>query len=805
MEEKDGDPEGDGAKGNERMPQAMTRPRDDRSGKAILRGFIPKPPDAAGAGAVLRPEAGLPSAVHRRLAKVAAALALVAAVGLPCAAAVVLPLGIRELAGGASRIVEGKVESLRVCGDVSDIHTLVELRVLRTFKGAPAERFAFRVPGGFLAERGIGMGVPGTPKFAIGERAIVFLEETRRGLEVYGLAQGAYHVKGGASGTAAPGRSGGDVGGRNGAAGGAGNPGAGGGSGGAEGPDRGDGACADVVEQDPAGPGTILSSARREDPEFKILGKSVPYGTFVELLDACVAGRDLPADIAAMADSLPPAAHGGTSTAAAGPFGVAGKSRASLLPTALVVLAALGGALAVAALSRCRRAARGTADGRRAAGILPVLAAASGAAILAFRGDAALAYAIEGPKWDLASLSGGRVPWEQSLTGTSDTLYEFDEVQDAFDEWEAIPESAIAFAKKGTTSINYKAYDGHNVVAWDPDPSFGSSVLAMTYWWYSGGKMLEADIIFNDRDFNWQARGQGGTQKVKGVALHEIGHVIGLDHVNPPPTAIMNPIDSGLQTLQDDDQAGAAYLYPAASYPTDPEVSAEASPDSGPPPLTVYFYGEGKDNFEPGSPVSYLWDFGDGTPASTEQNPLHVYADPGLYSVKLTVFTNRTNPADNRWSSATLIIAVGEELRPVPGKGRFKLNFRYAGRDSFKMQAAIGGLAMPFSEDKADDGLTFDCAVEIGSGASFDCVLNGKGKTIYGENVKLKVNLKKGIASIMVSKADLSDAMGVSRTEDIKYGPLDVPVLVRIGDIYISGIVSAQYSSKAMKGGKGRF
>lgn len=36
------------------------------------------------------------------------------------------------------------------------------------------------------------------------------------------------------------------------------------------------------------------------------------------------------------------------------------------------------------------------------------------------------------------------------------------------------------------------------------------------------------------------------------------------------------------------------------------------------------------------SPISYLWDFGDGT-TSTESNPVHTYADTGIYSVTLTI------------------------------------------------------------------------------------------------------------------------------------------------------------------------
>jgi PKD repeat protein len=35
-------------------------------------------------------------------------------------------------------------------------------------------------------------------------------------------------------------------------------------------------------------------------------------------------------------------------------------------------------------------------------------------------------------------------------------------------------------------------------------------------------------------------------------------------------------------------------------------------------------------------PLTYLWNFGDGV-TSTAENPTHFYADPGAYSVMLTV------------------------------------------------------------------------------------------------------------------------------------------------------------------------
>ena len=36
-------------------------------------------------------------------------------------------------------------------------------------------------------------------------------------------------------------------------------------------------------------------------------------------------------------------------------------------------------------------------------------------------------------------------------------------------------------------------------------------------------------------------------------------------------------------------------------------------------------------------PLDYEWDFGDGSPVSTQKDPLHEYASPGAYEVTLTV------------------------------------------------------------------------------------------------------------------------------------------------------------------------
>ena len=58
-----------------------------------------------------------------------------------------------------------------------------------------------------------------------------------------------------------------------------------------------------------------------------------------------------------------------------------------------------------------------------------------------------------------------------------------------------------------------------------------------------------------------------------------------------------------------------------------------ASPDGGEPPVVISFTDT---TLGAPPPTSWLWDFGDGA-TSTEQNPTHEYANPGVYTVRLSV------------------------------------------------------------------------------------------------------------------------------------------------------------------------
>ena len=87
-----------------------------------------------------------------------------------------------------------------------------------------------------------------------------------------------------------------------------------------------------------------------------------------------------------------------------------------------------------------------------------------------------------------------------------------------------------------------------------------------------------------------------------------------------------------------------------------PQASASANPVTGEAPLEVQFTGAATDS--DGTIVSYSWDFGDGI-ALQEQNPTHIYQEPGQYTAVLTV-------QDDDAAQATDSIAISvEEPTPV--------------------------------------------------------------------------------------------------------------------------------------------
>ena len=86
-----------------------------------------------------------------------------------------------------------------------------------------------------------------------------------------------------------------------------------------------------------------------------------------------------------------------------------------------------------------------------------------------------------------------------------------------------------------------------------------------------------------------------------------------------------------------------------------PVAALEATPRSGPAPLTVTFSSEGSFDPDPGDVIEFAWDFeGDGVTDSVEPNPTFTYDQTGGFSATLTITDQEGNTA-----RTSTLISVG--------------------------------------------------------------------------------------------------------------------------------------------------
>lgn len=139
----------------------------------------------------------------------------------------------------------------------------------------------------------------------------------------------------------------------------------------------------------------------------------------------------------------------------------------------------------------------------------------------------------------------------------------------ALNRWN--PVTPLKFQFAGVTStvsggdlINGIIFDKQNFDA-------GSSTLAFceAFFFTSDAKTrIEGDIHFNNRDFKWTmgaSNPNNDVYKILPVAVHELGHSVGLGHSAIPEATMFFAAQAGDigETLHIDDTSGAKFLYNA--------------------------------------------------------------------------------------------------------------------------------------------------------------------------------------------------------------------------------------------------
>jgi len=123
-----------------------------------------------------------------------------------------------------------------------------------------------------------------------------------------------------------------------------------------------------------------------------------------------------------------------------------------------------------------------------------------------------------------------------------------------------------------TTTKNADKYDGSNVVAFKPFSSAIKNALAYSRTYYAYTKVggyysaKESDLCFNTL-YDWDTSGAGNKYDLQSVAVHELGHTLGLGDLYTDPVfsgdkkQIMGYYTGVKRTLGNGDKTGAWKLY----------------------------------------------------------------------------------------------------------------------------------------------------------------------------------------------------------------------------------------------------
>ena len=156
-------------------------------------------------------------------------------------------------------------------------------------------------------------------------------------------------------------------------------------------------------------------------------------------------------------------------------------------------------------------------------------------------------------------------------------------IRAGFATWQRDPASDVTFVFMGTTPTPDRAVeDGRNVVVRSARPVVveTKTALAMTRRSVAEGTSFyrDADVII---DFSgrvpWSLDGVARAQDLQSVVTHEVGHLLGLDHVTDP-SQVMYPINArgrvDRRELRWGDRAGVAEVYPARSAASGPGIGS---------------------------------------------------------------------------------------------------------------------------------------------------------------------------------------------------------------------------------------
>jgi MYXO-CTERM domain-containing protein len=150
------------------------------------------------------------------------------------------------------------------------------------------------------------------------------------------------------------------------------------------------------------------------------------------------------------------------------------------------------------------------------------------------------------------------------------------EVERALGDWTLAQCADVPLAPLTMTTAPLDVADGESTVGFiDADWPHDISAIGLTTVQVQpcadfGGCIVEADVVFNGEAYDWvQERGSLPAVNAYSIALHELGHYLGLGHSADAEAAMNASYSRGYLLMNEDDETGICALYPREGEPVD--------------------------------------------------------------------------------------------------------------------------------------------------------------------------------------------------------------------------------------------
>ncbi len=159
-------------------------------------------------------------------------------------------------------------------------------------------------------------------------------------------------------------------------------------------------------------------------------------------------------------------------------------------------------------------------------------------------------------------------------------------VRGAFGVWAGVREAEVRFRYEGFVRAEVgfdpeRPEENENLVhfageRWDQEPE--ALAVTLTLYRASTGELVDADILVNERDYEWGV-GAEVQNDLQNALAHEVGHFLGLSHSAVPAATMYASADAfevHKRSLDEDDRSGLSSLYPGRKGFELPATSAAA-------------------------------------------------------------------------------------------------------------------------------------------------------------------------------------------------------------------------------------